>query len=576
MDAPWPLRPADDVEVARLASALKIPEPVARVLWHRGLTGPESAARFLSPSLSDMPDPFSMRGLAEASERILRAIENQERVALYGDFDVDGVTSSALMQGFLLHHGLRSRVYIPHRLEEGYGLNPAAMEQLAGEGIQLLVTLDCGITAVDEVERARQLGVEVIVVDHHRCPPEMPRAVATLNPHHPDCAYPDKVLAAVGVAFNLIVGVRKRLRESGFYQRSGIVEPNLKQALDLVALGTIADMVPLTGVNRMLAWFGLAEMAQARRPGLRALMEVADVRPRKVRSQDVAFKLAPRINAAGRLDDASVGVQLLCAGRMDEARRHAATLDAANADRRLIEAEVFAEADAQAELHPDAPGVVVFDPEWHPGVVGIVASRLVEKYGMPSVVVGRNGRGSGRTAGALHLYDALAACDAHLVKFGGHRAAAGFRLGEGGFECFRRDLWSVLEAERAAIQDSAPTVELDLSLSPESLSLDLVEGLARLGPFGVGNPEPICGLAGPVRRAQVVGGQHLKLRFGEGPRPVSAIAFKQGALESSLGPGTQVDIAGCLEVNDFGGFERVEVRVREIQLRAEQPTALVG
>lgn len=576
MDAPWPLRPADDHAVARLASALQVPDPVARVLWHRGLASPEAASRFLSPRLSDMPDPFSMRGLADAADRLVQAIEEQEPVTLYGDFDVDGVTSSALVQSFLLHHGLRARVYIPHRLEEGYGLNPAAVEQLAGEGTRLLVTLDCGITAVDEVERARALGIDVIVVDHHRCPPALPRAVATLNPHHPDCAYPDKVLAAVGVAFNLVVGVRKRLREAGFYARTGIEEPRLKQALDLVALGTIADMVPLTGVNRMLAWFGLQEMAQARRPGLRALMEVAQIRPRKVRSQDVAFKLAPRINAAGRLDDASVGVQLLTSGRMDEARRHAATLDAANADRRLIEAEVFRAAEGQAQLDQDAPGVVVADPEWHPGVVGIVASRLVERYGKPAVVVGRHGRGSARTAGALHLYDALAACRDHLVKFGGHRAAAGFRLGEGGFSPFRTQLLEVFRAEADAIRDATPPVELDLSLLPEALSLDLVQGLERLGPFGVGNPEPLCGLAGPVRRVQVVGGQHLKLRFGDGPRPVSAIAFKQGALEPSLGLGTQVDVAGCLEVNDFGGFERVEVRVREIQARTDAPAALVG
>jgi single-stranded-DNA-specific exonuclease len=529
------------------------------------MNDPEEVDRYLTPRLGQMPDPFLLSGMEAASRRVARAIREGHRVTLYGDYDVDGVTSTALLQDFLLHHGLRARSYIPHRLEEGYGLNHEAVERLAAEGTDLLVTLDCGITAVDEVAAANARGMDVVVVDHHRCPPELPQAVATLNPHQPGCRYPDKVLAAVGVAFNLAAGVRKTLREEGAYGEDGPAEPNLRRALDLVALGTIADMVPLTGVNRLFAWFGLEEMRKAERPGLRALMEVSGVRPRRLGSQDVSFKLAPRINAAGRLEDASVGVHLLTASRMDEARRSAARLDAANADRRVIQAEVLAEARQQADQRGDAAALVLHHPDWHPGVVGIVASQLVEAYQRPVAVVGQDGRGSARTFGGLHLYDALSACGAHLLKFGGHRAAAGFRIAAASLEGFRAAFEVEVGRRGSEIATPPDAMPVDLEVRADEISLELARLLSRLEPFGIGNPQPVCRVeALPVQRAAVVGGQHLKLRVGAGPRPLSAIAFRQADREPELSPGTPVELAGHLEVNDYAGFERVELRVRDL------------
>jgi single-stranded-DNA-specific exonuclease len=570
----WIPTPIDAEAADRLARALDLPGPIARLLVARGVAEPEAARRYLAPRLADMPDPSLLRGLDRAAERLARAILDGERVALYGDYDVDGVTSSTLLSLFLSHHGLEPRVYIPHRLREGYGLNADAVDQLAEEATQVLVTLDCGITAADEIARAGALGMEVIVVDHHRCPPELPPAYATLNPHQPDCAYPEKVLAAVGVAFNLIVGVRRELRKRGAYE-GRFAEPNLRDALDLVALGTIADMVPLTGVNRMMAHYGLQAMREVRRPGLRALMEVAGVRPTRVTGQDVAFRLGPRINAAGRLDDASVGVRLLTAGTSEAARPLAERLDVANSDRRRIEAEVFASAVEQVEAR-DAAGhaIVVHDDAWHPGVVGIVASKLVERFERPAVVIGEGGRGSARTAGALHLYDALAACSGHLVKFGGHRAAAGLRIESARIDAFRADLDAAVAAAKAAGADASVPLRYDLDLEPSEVDRALALGVARLEPFGIGNPEPTFRLLGVgVRECRIVGQHHLKLRLDGGRAPLDAIAFRFAEREDEVGAGP-LDLAGHLEINEFGGYERVELRVRDFRRTAGPESAV--
>lgn len=556
-----------------LTRSLGVPELLARVLIARGFSDPTHAARYLEPRLADMPDPFLLAGMESGAARLTQAIESRQSVALYGDYDVDGVTSTALLQEFLMVHGVRARSYIPHRLEEGYGLHHDAVGRLADDGIELLITLDCGITAVDEVAYANDRGMDVIVVDHHRCPVTLPAASATLNPHQPGCLYPDKVLAAVGVAFNLAAGVRKNLRARGYYQRTATPEPNLRRALDLVALGTIADMVPLVGVNRLFAWFGLQEMRQVRRPGMRALFEVSEVRPARLSSQDVSFKLAPRVNAAGRLDDASVGVQLLTSGSFDEARLLATRLDAANQERRLIQAEVFTEAVAQAEQQSDHPALVVHHECWHPGVVGIVASKLVETFGKTALVIGQDGRGSGRAHGGLHLFEALSSCSDLLLKFGGHRAAAGFRLKPKEIQDFAARFRAQVAQHRQLEGSGEPELHVDFQVRAEEISLELVNALSRLEPFGIGNPQPLCRMeALPVKRTTVVGGHHLKLRLGEGPRPVSAIAFRHAALEPDLAPGTCVELAGHLEVNDFAGFERVQFRVRDLKM----PTKACG
>jgi len=560
----WVEAAIDGVRAEALARDLSVDPAVGHLLLARGVSDVETARRYLEPQLAHLPNPFSMAGLERAAERVADAILRGERVAMYGDYDVDGVTSSALLSTFLRHHGLEPRVYIPHRLREGYGLNHDAIDQLAQEATQLLVTLDCGITAADEIARANEAGMEVIVVDHHTCPAELPPAYAALNPRQPGCGYPEKVLAAVGVCFNLIVGVRKKLRDAGHYE-SRYAEPNLREVLDLVALGTIADMVPLTGVNRMLAWFGLREMQRVKRPGLRALMEVAGVRPQRVSGQDVAFRLGPRINAAGRLDDASVGVQLLTVSSSEAARPLAERLDVANSDRRRIEAEVFRGAVEQAEAQRSDDAIVVYDESWHPGVVGIVASKLVERFERPTVVIGEGGRGSARTSGGIHLYDALAACRHLLTKFGGHRAAAGLRIESGRVDQLRVDLNRAVRDAKAQGTDATMPLEYDLELSPDLIDRRFARAVAQLEPFGVGNPEPtfrICRL--PVRDCRVVGGQHLKLRLEGAGRVIDAIAFRFGDREAEIGRGP-IDLACHVEISEFGGTERVELRVRDLR-----------
>lgn len=566
----WIRRGCDEARAASLARSARVPEIVARLLVARGVDTPEAAARFLDPRLEHLPHPFSMKDLERAAHRVADAIIAREAVCLYGDYDVDGVTSSSLLAEFLGMHGLEPDIYIPKRLKEGYGLNAAAIDQIVEGGAKLLVTLDCGITAAEEIARANEGGVECIVVDHHRCPPVLPETVATLNPHQGDCAYPEKVLAAVGVTFNLVIGVRKVLRERGFYS-DAIPEPNLLRLTDLVALGTVADMVPLTGVNRVLTHFGIRVLRRAERPGVRALMEVSRVNPVKLGSSDIGFRLGPRINAAGRLDDATVGVRLLLSGRIDEARPLAGALDDANGSRQQIEAEVYASAIAQVDAQvaqeglPDA--IVLGDSEWHPGVVGIVASKLVERYDRPTILVGEGGRGSGRTARGLHLYDAMRDCDQHLVKFGGHEAAAGLRMRFEDLEGFRRDFLDRVRRDPEYGAETESSLDYDGEIDPQMLDLSAYRLLSRLEPFGNANPQPVFRVPGlRVRDARVVGRDHLKLRLEGGRRLVEAIAFKKGELFEACAPGRAIDLAACLELNEWQGYESVQLRVQDLRL----------
>ncbi|MBI4821088.1 MAG: single-stranded-DNA-specific exonuclease RecJ [Deltaproteobacteria bacterium] len=532
----------------------------------RGVTTPAEADRFLRPSLSHLPEPSTMRGLDRAVDRLVAAIDRGERIALYGDYDVDGVTSSTLLATFLEGHGIHPRVYIPKRLVEGYGLNSSAVDQLANEGTRVLVTLDCGITAAGEVARANDRGIDVIVVDHHRCPPELPPAYSVLNPHQDGCGYPDKGLAAVGVCFNLVVGMRRKLRERGSY-KDGLEEPNLRRLLDLVALGTIADMVPLTGVNRVLARFGLEEIREARRPGVRALLAASRVSPRRVTSTDVGFRLAPRINAAGRLDDASVGVRMLLAKSFDQAEPLAAILDDANQKRQRIEANVVEQAIARVEAGPLPPAIVLYDPEWHVGVVGIVAAKLVERYARPTVLIGDGGRGSARTAGAIHLYDAIARCAGMLRKFGGHRAAAGLTIDIDRVPEFASALCrSVLDDP--AYGRTGSELVYDDELDPNEVTHKKLQDLLALEPFGNGNPEPLFRADRlSIQSNRIVGKGHLKLRLREGPfGGLEGIAFSRADLSSKLWSGRSVDLAFHIERQEYAGLESLQLRIRDLRL----------
>ncbi len=565
----WIAKSVDDDLARRLSEATGLRQATARLLVTRGVTDAESAARYLNPQLAHMPDPALLAGSDKAANRLADAIEAGERVTLYGDYDVDGVTSTTLMKAFLSAHGLDAMVYIPKRLVEGYGLNEGAVQQLADEGTQVLVTLDCGITAADEITKANDLGIDTIVVDHHKCPPELPPAFATLNPHQEGCPYPDKVLAAVGVCFNLIVVLRKVLRERGFYDKSDFEAPNLRRFMDLVALGTIADMVPLTGVNRVFTWFGLIELRHANRLGVRALMEVSKVRPVRCDSGDVGFRLGPRINAAGRLDDATIGVRLLLADDMQVARRLAEALDDANGNRQSIEGEVFRDACKIVEALPELPDIIVYaNDKWHPGVVGIVCSKLVERFDRPAILIGEGGRGSARTARGLHLYDAISDCSSLLTKFGGHQAAAGMRIPFANVDDFRTALVARVKADEHYGSATESTLHYDDEIGPEVVNDDWFNELKKLEPFGMANSEPTFRLKGiRVGSFRVVGKDHLKMKLQEGARGgLSCIAFKLAEHAETLSPGAEIEMVTHLFKNEFQGVEKLELRVRDIRL----------
>ena len=556
----------DEAAAGRLARELGLELLAARVLACRGLADPADAVRFLQARLADLPDPFLMKGMAAAVERLVRAISGGERIALYGDYDVDGITSTALLAGFLRAVGANVVTYVPHRLVEGYGLNTEAVRRLAGEGARLLVSLDCGITSVAEVRAAADLGVEAVVVDHHTVPVELPAAAAILNPHQPGCGYPYKPLAAVGVTFCLAMALRKRLREAGHFSAAR-PEPNLRQALDLVALGTVADVVPLTGVNRVLVRWGLEEVARTARPGLRALKRVAGlVEGAAVTAGQIGFRLGPRLNAAGRLDDASRGVRLLLTGDEAEATALADELDRENRSRQEIEREILGQALALAEerVEAGARGLVLSRDSWHPGVIGIVASRVVERYHRPAVLVGVAngvGKGSGRSIEGFHLYDALARCAPHLTRFGGHQHAAGVTLDPAALPAFR-EAFEALAREQLTDDDLVPRCRIEGRLLAEAVCERSAEALERLAPFGAGHPEPLFAVRGRPRRARTVGagGAHLKLGFAAG---VEAIGFSMGD-RLGLCDG-EVEAAVTLGFDDWDGARRLQLKIRDLR-----------
>ncbi len=552
----------------RLAIELGLDPLAARVLVARGVQEPQDAAQFLSHELTDLPDPFRMKGMSAAVERLTRAVVQQEKVTLYGDYDVDGVCSTALLSLFLDAVGAPPLTYIPHRIDEGYGLNVRAVERIAHEGSKLLVSLDCGINSVTEVACARALGMDTVIVDHHTVPDTLPAATAVLNPHQPGCEYPTKVLCAAGVAFALVMALRRSLRTLGWFERRP--EPALKPLMDLVALATVCDVVPLTGANRILVQHGLDALARADRPGVRALKEVAGLETEgPVSAGQVGFRLGPRINAAGRLDDASVGLKLLRTRDLTEARALAANLDDANKDRQEIERKMLVEAIAQAEDRQGSRGLVLWAEGWHPGVVGIVAARVVERFHKPTLVIGVQGgvgKGSARSVEGFHLVEALRECAEHLSKFGGHRHAAGVTLEARRLLDFRRDFEAVA-ARRLREEDLEPRCRVDVVVDPGELTERAVGALAALGPFGAGNPEPTFVAESLHAEARIVtakngGVAHLKLVLPDAPA-LDTIGFGMGPRLAELEG--RVDLAFQPSVETWKGRTRVSLKLRDLR-----------
>jgi single-stranded-DNA-specific exonuclease len=519
----WQLHPHHAPEPAlALADALGAPAAVGHVLHHRGITDPDVARRFLLPSLDDLLDPAPLLDLAPAVARLRSAIAAGEPIRVHGDYDVDGVTATFLIVSVLRDLGARVDHRIPHRTRDGYGLSVAAVEQAASDGCRVIVTVDCGITALEAAARARALDIDLIITDHHEPAARLPHAFAILNPRRPGCPYPFKSLAGVGVAFKLAHAL---LEGHGGLARAAAF-------LDVVALGTIADVVPLVGENRTLAWLGLERLQGARRPGLEALVDCTGLAGRRVTDTHIAFVLAPRLNAAGRVGHADQALGLLFARDVPEGRAFADTLEEENTRRRELDERVLREAAERVTTElawPACRSIVLWSEHWHPGVLGIVASRLVERFHRPAVLIGLDGatgRGSGRSAGGLDLNGVLDACGDLLESWGGHAFAAGLsvrreRLGE------LRQRFEQLVAERLALDDCVPRVSVDADLPLDAVDLRLVEWLERVAPHGLGNPAPVFRARVHVDVAQWVGdGRHLRLAVSDATGAAEAIGFR--------------------------------------------------
>lgn len=569
MEKRWLLKPFDSSKAQALEEQHGFSPLLSRLLAQRGIEAGEAAERFLQPSLVQLPDPQNLLGIDLAVSRLIKAVRDREKIVIYGDYDVDGTTSTALLMDFFGEVGAQVDYYIPHRVREGYSLNVEALRKIRAGGAKIVITVDNGISAVREAEAARELGIDLIITDHHEVPPELPRAYAIINPKLSGDGSPGKELAGVGVAFYLLVALRKALREAGLL---GDREPNLRRALDLVAVGTIADMAPLIGINRILVKEGLKVLEHSARPGLKALKEIAGV-DGPVAADQVAFRLGPRINAVGRLDDAAFGVKLLLCRRDDEARELAERLDQANIERQGIEERIVEEACARVEseaLAGHRRSLVLFQEDWHPGVIGIVASRLVERYHLPAIVLTRDGdscKGSARSIRGLNLVEGLRSCAAHLTKFGGHFYAAGLTLPREKLEAFIDDFDREVR-QRVAEEDFAPSLRVDIESGLDSIGADLLEELERLQPFGLGNAEPVLLLRGvEVQESRIVGERHLRLRVKAGRRTLGAIGFRLAEKRPALS--SQVDLACVPGWNEWNGSKNIQLRMIDLRPSGE-------
>ena len=536
-----------------------IPSLLACVLSARGVTEPEQAWKLLTPGEEPLLDPMLLKDMDRAVLRVGRALKTGELMAVYGDYDVDGITSTCLLTDCLTRLGGRVRSYIPDRLEEGYGLNEEAVLHLAQQGVTLIITVDCGITAAREVEFARELGIDVVITDHHECKQAIPEAAAVVDPHRPDCPYPFKGLAGVGVALKLAMAAAGP-------DRAGLV---FREYADLAAVGTVADVMPMTGENRTIVQTGLAALAHPRRVGLAQLMEEAGLGDKPVTSVSIGYTLAPRINAAGRMGQADLAAELLLTRDPGRAAALAQELCALNRERQTIECEIFQECVQRLERRPQSGIILLADEHWHQGVVGIVASRLTEKYSCPAFMVCLDqgiGKGSCRSWGGVNLFHLLTQCQDLLEGFGGHAMAAGFTVREENIPALERRLRQLVLKERAG-EELPSLLEIDAAVLPQELTVEAVEALDALEPCGAGNPRPVLVLTGAhvISAAQVGRGRHLKLRLEGRGVPLDAIFFSVDGSELGLTPGCRVDVAFYPQINDFRGVRSVQLQVVDLR-----------
>ncbi len=555
----WENYRVDETTVMNIAVHNNLSLLMARVLANRGIDTDEKVQKFLKPQLDDLYDPFLLKNMDIAIDRLIKAIESKEKITIYGDYDVDGITSISLFLKFLEDIGVEASYYLPNRLEEGYGLNNTAIKKIKDEGTSLIITVDCGVSAYDEVEYANSLGLDVIITDHHECPDKLPNAIAIIDPKQIDDTYPFHFLAGVGVTFKLMQALAKR---------KNIDERNCFRYLDIVCLGTVADIVPLVDENRVIVKYGLEVMRNTKNVGLKALIALSGYK--NIDSSAISFGLAPRINACGRMGEAEQALKMLLTNDEDEAIKIANKLQEMNCERQEIEKRIWEEAVAiiEKEKKYEDSIIVVGSENWHHGVIGIVASKITELYYKPSILVcfeSNEGKGSGRSIPGFDLHEALNQCSDSLLRFGGHEMAIGLTVEKDKFEEFCNKIKAY--AKTKIPEDNLPVVKVDAEITTKDISMDTVKSLESLEPYGEGNSAPIFA----YRNAKVdsirtlSNDKHLKLNVKDGNFIFDAIAFNMGSMKDKIRMGDKVDILHHLEINRFNGLEKVQLNVKDIK-----------
>lgn len=559
MNKEWKIYEVDEKKVEEISSKYNLNKLISTILVNRNITTEEEIRLFLSPTRKDFHNPFLITDMEKSVERIIKAIENKEKVTIYGDYDVDGITSITVLKSFLKDRGLETSQYIPNRLNEGYGLNNNAIEKIKQQGCDLMITVDCGISAINEINYASSLGIETIITDHHEPGNEIPKAFAVIDNKRKDSKYPFRELAGVGVVFKLIQAIGIKL---------GLKEEEYLKYLDIVCVGTISDIVPLVDENRVIAKLGLMLIRQTRNIGLKSIIDTSGYT--KIDSNSISFGIAPRINACGRMGKAEDALELFLSKNYNEVSELAKKLNDYNKLRQDTEKEIYENAIKQIEQNKldKNNSIIVGGHNWHHGVIGIVSSKITEMYFKPSILLSFEedgiGTGSGRSIPGFDLHEALTKCLDSVEKFGGHSMAVGLTVKKEKFEEFKKEFEQI--ATKSNVSEIIPVINIDAKIDFSAINKDMVESLKQLEPFGEGNKMPVFvfkNLKIDSIRA-LSEGKHLKLTLKEGNTVVNAIGFNIGNLADEYIIGDKIDVVGVLEVNNFNGVESLQINIKDI------------
>jgi len=564
----WKIIENHETDRTILTKELGIHPLMAKILVNRNFTTVETAQKFLNSSLKDLHNPFLMKDMQKGVDHLIKAIYQDKKIMIYGDYDADGVTSLVLLVKFLRNIHQKVDFHIPSRMDEGYGLNKNVIDQMRHNQVGLIVTVDCGVSEGEHIAYARNHGIDTIILDHHEIPDTIPTAVAMINPKQAGCIFPFKHLSAVGIVFNFLIALRSQLRKDGFWNNHPY--PNLKQYLDIVAMGTIGDIAPLVDENRIFAKFGLDLMTENPRIGIRALKEVANIETQVIDSTRASFCLIPRINAAGRIASANDAVNLLLTEDINEARIIAQRLDTLNHKRRAMEKEILHEIIEMMEHDKginQQHSIVFASDKWHPGVIGIVASRLVDRFGRPAIIISMKdgiGKGSGRSLRGFNIYQGLKECEPLLISYGGHRFAAGISIHESNVDEFALHFDEAARSEISYDGDFVAETLIDTQCDLDELSHSFLTEMNSMAPYGSKNPEPVlCVKNASIGMSSVVGNNHLRMRIHKDGTSRNSIWFSKGQLIETLADQT-MDIAFTPQFNHWNGTVDIQLKLIDV------------